>query len=391
MSPVRFPIFIICAGLLARILFLMYLLIEGPYSFLAGTDSLTFYIEAVHAATTGQFLSWEIGWHSYVNVIASTMQVFGTSIFWMCSVSIAAWLLTALMVLQIATFCGASERMKVLVAAVIAFAPSLLLTSFIPLREPFQLLGITLIVYAIFLFRQRRRAAAIMLALLGAFTAGSLHLAMLASVIVLFFTPFLYDGIMKSQSITIGRILFVFVIAIIGYFVLLSLLESRNYAGSDSIFDAAESFQRTGATLDARAQYKSDIGYSSGFAVIYSPIIGFFQYLLEPMPWRIATLFDVIVFLENISRAALVVFAVLYTLRGIGAHRMSALFFVGLYLFAEFIWSLGTINWGTAARHHVPATALLLTASCAASAGYKLGHLSRSRPPSKRLHLYQNK
>jgi len=232
MSSTQFPVFIVCAGLLARILFLIFLMMQDPYRVLAGTDSLSFYIEAMQVAWSGRFLSWDIGWHIYVNASGLFMRLFGSSIFWMCLLSIIAWLLTALMVLKIANFCEASERMKVLSAAVIAFAPSLFLSTSVPLREPFQLLGITIILYSMFLFNHQKRATAMMLVLLGSIIAGSTHLAMLISVIVMFFSPLIYNSIIKYNTVTVGRIGFAVMIVILGYLVLLALLEDRNYGGS---------------------------------------------------------------------------------------------------------------------------------------------------------------
>lgn len=31
-----------------------------------------------------------------------------------------------------------------------------------------------------------------------------------------------------------------------------------------------------------------------------------------------------------------------------------------MYLFLELIWSFGTVNWGTALRHHIPSIGLLI-------------------------------
>jgi hypothetical protein len=36
-----------------------------------------------------------------------------------------------------------------------------------------------------------------------------------------------------------------------------------------------------------------------------------------------------------------------------------------LYLVVEGVWSIGTANWGTAARHHVPSIGLLVVAALA--------------------------
>ena len=34
-----------------------------------------------------------------------------------------------------------------------------------------------------------------------------------------------------------------------------------------------------------------------------------------------------------------------------------------MFLLIEFMWAVGTVNWGTASRHHMPTLALLLIAS----------------------------
>ena len=39
----------------------------------------------------------------------------------------------------------------------------------------------------------------------------------------------------------------------------------------------------------------------------------------------------------------------------------------------EVIWALGTVNWGSAARHHVPAMGLLLIGSLAFQGTQKRG------------------
>jgi hypothetical protein len=57
---------------------------------------------------------------------------------------------------------------------------------------------------------------------------------------------------------------------------------------------------------------------------------------------------------------------VVQNFRGL-SHREYALSATLLLMFftAEFVWSTGTINWGTAARHHVPSLSLLLVAAFA--------------------------
>ena len=51
------------------------------------------------------------------------------------------------------------------------------------------------------------------------------------------------------------------------------------------------------------------------------------------------------------------------TLIVIGKNKASILFIFLVYLLLEFLWALGTVNWGTASRHHLPSLGLLVIAS----------------------------
>ena len=82
--------------------------------------------------------------------------------------------------------------------------------------------------------------------------------------------------------------------------------------------------------------------------------------MIEPLPWRISSLGDVVVFAENWIRILLLLLALAGIRRSTGPRRATALIFLYIYVVAELMWSLGTINWGTAARHHAPQIPLLL-------------------------------
>ena len=89
------------------------------------------------------------------------------------------------------------------------------------------------------------------------------------------------------------------------------------------------------------------------------------------MPWKISSIIDVVALLENMLRFWLIWNALKYLVatylnkpmfvahNAFGNRRFYLFIFVS-YLLIESLWSLGTSNWGTASRHHVPSLGLLL-------------------------------
>jgi hypothetical protein len=91
--------------------------------------------------------------------------------------------------------------------------------------------------------------------------------------------------------------------------------------------------------------------------------VSIFQYLFEPMPWGVSVLFDVAVFLEN-CLCAWLIWKMMSGLRTAkNDERKILLFLFVLYMILETIWSLGTINWGTAMRYHLPSMGILVLAA----------------------------
>ena len=78
------------------------------------------------------------------------------------------------------------------------------------------------------------------------------------------------------------------------------------------------------------------------------------------MPWRVSKYLDVVLLCENIIRGFLILMAFNILIFQKGWKRSSWLFVFLTYFFIESLWAMGTVNWGTAARHHVPSIGLLL-------------------------------
>ena len=86
----------------------------------------------------------------------------------------------------------------------------------------------------------------------------------------------------------------------------------------------------------------------------------FANYMFAPFPWQIGSINDVYALLESMLRCVLLFFAVSSWRRSSGELRSCYGFLLIVVLCMEFYWALGTINWGTAIRHHLPSYSILV-------------------------------
>ena len=139
------------------------------------------------------------------------------------------------------------------------------------------------------------------------------------------------------------------------------------YTESGKIIDAVNKYRNKGAENEGRAQYMGQKEIKGVMdLVLHSPRI-VLSYLFEPMPWRNLNALDFGVFIENVLRAWLI-WSALKGLKKLPNREKNSVVFIFInYLVIEIIWSMGTINWGTALRHHIPSFGLLVIAAFASS------------------------
>ena len=135
----------------------------------------------------------------------------------------------------------------------------------------------------------------------------------------------------------------------------------------DQYLEGIERYQEGGILTNiqhkANAGYRDEIEIKSDSDLIFFFPTALFQYWFEPMPWRINRIIDAALFFENLLRGYLI-WRAFVGIRKISGRGRNVMFFVFFsYLALEFIWSLGTMNWGTAVRHHLPSFGLLVLAA----------------------------
>jgi hypothetical protein len=109
----------------------------------------------------------------------------------------------------------------------------------------------------------------------------------------------------------------------------------------------------------ARASYSNGM-IRSLFSLIQFSFNALFNYFMQPLVFKKMLLRDYVIFFENMIRVAILLTSLHLVLRRPINCRVPIILIFIIYMIIEWTWALGTINWGTAARHHLPTLGLLI-------------------------------
>ena len=158
-----------------------------------------------------------------------------------------------------------------------------------------------------------------------------------------------------------------------------------DYRLEEGFASAIETYQRGGLSIAARTHYKTDVNINGTGDLVGFVLAGLFQYLFEPMPWRPLLLMDIPTVFENLLRAVLLGCASVALLVMRSSRRSSVALIFVCYLALELLFSVGTVNWGTAARHHVPSIGLLVLCAFARRPRRQGERAERAAAPPEQL------
>lgn len=353
----------------------------GP-SFGADMDALTFHMEAVEYSKNLHLDEFSIGWiYSYVLGIVYFLTL--DSLFIGSLLSCFAWLISANFLRGSMRLLSISSSSAVKAMLIYAFLPSSLLFTAVTLREPYQLMFVNIAVYSalkIYLHRSLTHWILLLVAVMG---MGILHGALFAFGFIFIISLLVLISLRGSAGMSMMKILLIAPIVFFMIFYGFSLFSNLSYNLEDGMGSAVEAFQQGGLNAEGRTNYKDGVEISGIMGLIFFVPVSIFQYLFEPMPWKISALFDVAVLMENCLRAWLLWQVVCGLRKTPNESRRILLFLFVLYMILETIWSLGTINWGTAMRHHLPSMGMLVLAAFFSAGFEKKSNVRPSAPKAQ--------
>lgn len=357
------PGYILLFCFLLRAIYAAYVQIGGIDYTVEG-DALAFYSDIVAANRIGQFYPFEIGRNPYINSAVLFTYFFGTSPFSVSLFSAVCFTFAGYLLLKTCLDLRFDNTRTLWAAALFCFWPTAIVYTSTPLRESMQVLGVMLMIFGFVRALTRHSPSYGLVALVGTLVAGSTHgsLAMSGAVSVgLFLLVYsLYGRQQLSFAMVIGSagIAATLLVAFLGAFSVIA------YDLSGGLLESITRYQEGGLAQISRADYRSQALGTSLSAALTGLPLGLLQYLFEPLPGRSFASIDLVLLAENGLRLLLIGLGIRGLLLERGVHaRIMIFLLLSIYFVMEMVWSVGTINWGTAARHHVPSMGALVLAA----------------------------
>ena len=300
--------------------------------------------------------------HGLFSSLLSSLYFFTTDSYFIgCLFSIFVWLLSAYVLRKTLGLLNADKRTVFLVLIFYCFLPSSLINTSVPMRESFELLFVNLLIYSSLRIYLNRSFIHWIYLMLSGFLLGQFHRGLYAFSGVILFAVIVSSYLRNRKSFPIAGYLlgvpFVVFLSVYGF----NLFSSQSYNLSEGLYFAIQTYQEGTLANMSRASYEPFLSGSEGtFSLLLFLPINLFQYLFEPMPWRISSIVDIVLTLENLFRGMLIYISIKGLMKTETLVRRHLLFLFWAYLVIEIFWSFGTTNWGTAARHHVPGMGLIL-------------------------------
>ncbi len=351
---------IIIIALVLRIIFAFLNTFYGPF-LAADADAIKFHEVALAVSKDINNFDYRTGW-IYASVLGLIYKFSFDSIFFGSLISILGWFISAIIMLKMVGMLKIENTSKQIIIILFSFWPSAVIFTSVTLRESFQLLFFTLAIFSflkIFLENKNKYNLVFFISLV---LLPLLHkMFVLYSIILFLFYVIFFIQSLKKENYKLLILFFLSFSFII--FLNIELISTYFYdrvpLNEKSFFQIVQNHINN-MTI-SRASYLLDevIIYELKDFLRYM-ILSVSNYFLQPLPSNQQLFMDFLLFFENLIRVFLYLF-ILLNILNINLKYYSlyiSLFF--LLIIIEFGWALGTNNWGTAVRHHIPSMGLLL-------------------------------
>lgn len=328
-------------------------------------DALWFQREAEIMAASGNIDLTVNGAAFYINFLAFFYAKLGSSHLLGMELSVLAFYLSIIVMLKILKVIQVKRYEGVLVL-LYGCLPTVLMLSSLILRESWQMLFFMLVIYSSIRLRQTKKvrwfiALLLSMVLLAVWHNGFLAIAPFLGFIAL---QWAYGKKKRSMISWVIKIVIIAAIVLIG-FRLSGYSGNSGAAGaltSGNALDYVEQY-RMNSDRNAGASYVTSVNFGGTLGTVINIPIMFVMYMFAPMPWHIRGAIDIYAMAESLFRFILLVAAYKTWKRSAGEVKSALGFMVVSALLIEALWSMGTINWGTAMRHHLVAYPVLLCIS----------------------------
>lgn len=345
----------------------------------ADADAQSFFSEAVYRSADINSLSWNIyevlnGTHGFINVHALVQALLGGPDFFLAHSFSLLGAAAGLWILIKSWLLLYPQGKKYLTWVIMLYTlyPSILTFQSYILREVWQNLCILGLGYLGLEIRVKgwkwwRVLGLVIFCLVGSLLHNAMPLVM---PILLFFS------IMLSSKVNITNwfssparyIQALTIITILSFLIypLISASPLFKLATQEKLIQATDNYSRSGL-MGARSEYGKLFFANKPWTIVPT----FLAYELMPIPGSIRNGADLITFVQNLFRVWLIWNYFRYRKYLDSNTRNSISILMLMWLTVDVVYATGTINWGTAVRHHTKSFALLILSGLVSRAKFK--------------------
>ena len=333
-------------GLLLRI-FLLFFDVYGRdiYSLPnSGADTEMFYSQSI------KFLSGKSTRSNlFINTLGTVFRICGVSRVYAQFLLVVCSMVSLVVLAKILSMMKVEHQYGSRTVTVISLLPNYAILSSILLRESLITMFVSLSVFALAKWMVEKRWYWYYIALFISVVAILYHSGVVAVTIGLLMVRLIYDNTNSVLRISIWNILITIILVVVLSY--LSAQYADSLFGKFSDVSALEDVANTNTA--AGSSYTKYVGNSSSIAsmVLYTPL-RIFYFLYSPLPWQWRGSSDIIAFfLSSIFYLWGTFKIILYFVRQKGKKNALIVALLITFLLTVFVFSWGTSNTGTAARH----------------------------------------
>ena len=293
--------------------------------------------------------------HNYMNSLGYIYRAFGPSLLLGGELSVLAFTLSCVVLVRLVSLLDL-ERFRIGIILLFGLLPSAAIFRSVTLRESWQALFFLLSVYWAIRLRKRPGIRIFSFVLMSAFCMALLHDGLKGY--IMFFLPvcICWGITFRSRKTVLLECYARFLFAGLLVACVIMLIQKMGwYLTIEDALNRIDNFHQasTAKGFLGRTNFAFPLDASSALGIVKTIPMVFGQYMFAPFPWQVENVKDICALLESMLRFVLLFFAVSSWRRSSGEVRSYYNFLLIIYLGMELLWALGTVNWGTATRHHV--------------------------------------
>jgi hypothetical protein len=292
----------------------------------------------------------------YVLVLRAIYELTGVSQFLGSELSVCSFSMSLVLFVDLCRLCKTRMNQAVLVLLFSCW-PVTIINSSVTLRESYQVLAILCVAWSLVALQSRKgQLKPYFVLLAGIFMLFNLHRGLVFYSLAMALVA--YTQLAKNALAMLLSSCLIFGFLAGGLWV--SESKQSIFSKLTGGFDVAAAVTYRDNITGGRASYNVPINTKSVPGFFLSLTLCLILYMFAPLPWMVTGLPDLYALVESIFRMWMV-FGLFANIKESQGDRRGVLILLAILFWSlEFMWSIGTSNWGQAIRHRAVGYAFLV-------------------------------